>query len=141
MVEEIFDVLYKKALQGSCMYRKYASAIVKNERIISVGYASTLNGEKCVNCPRLEKMQKHGEVSEFFESCRVVHAEVSAILNCDTFSLSGASIYLLGISENGEIYQNAYPCENCLKIIQYVGISKIFVFKERERVVCTEVKI
>lgn len=141
MVDEIFDELYNKALQGSCMYRKYASAIVKDGRMISVGYASTLNGEKCVDCPRLEKMKKHGEVSEFFESCRVIHAEVSAILNCFATSLKGASIYLLGITDTGDIYQNAYPCENCLKIIQYVGISRIYVFKERGQVVSYEVKI
>lgn len=141
MEEEIFDILYHNALMGSCMYRKYAAAIVKENTIKSVGYAKTINGEKCVDCPRLQKMHKYGEVAEFFEVCRVVHAEVSAILNCDTRTLKNASIYLLGISEIGKIYKNAFPCENCIRIIQYVGISKIYVFTERGRVECHEVKV
>ena len=140
MIGEVFDILFEKASQGSCMYRKYAAAIVYNNKVIGVGYARTVTGEKCANCPRMEKMRKYGEISEFFEVCRVIHAEISAILNCKT-SPKGASLYLLGINEIGDVYKGAFPCDNCLKVIQYVGISKIYVFKERDSVISYEVKI
>lgn len=128
--KKIYEILYGKAINGSCMYRKYAAMLVNNNQILSVGYATTINGDKCNNCPRNELISKYGNISEFFESCRVIHAEICAILNCKKLDeVRGSDLYLLGIlNDNHKIYESAFPCENCLKVIQYVGIRRINVF-------------
>lgn len=134
MIKDLYHILYTTALNGSCMFRKYAALLIKDNQIISVGVATTLDGRKCEDCPRFELIKKYGNIAEFFESCRVVHAEVSAILNCKNLSeAQGSDLYLLGISEDTQsVYQSAYPCNNCMRIIKYVGIRRIYVFQSED---------
>lgn len=130
---KLYNQLYQEAVWGSCTYRKYAAAVVANNEIIGIGHARTVDGKKCENCERLRKINKYGEISEFFEDCNVIHAEICAILDCkDKSKLAGAELYLLGIDSDGvSIYKDAFPCANCYKVIQYVGIVAINVYIDR----------
>lgn len=140
-IESIFDLLYSNALNGSCLHRKYAALLVNHDNILSVGYATTVNGDKCNTCPRNEHIRKYGKISEFFEQCPVIHAEICAILNCKMpDQIQGSDLYLLGIlGDNQSIYREAFPCENCMKVIRYVGIRKIKVFQTKKSLIFYEV--
>lgn len=137
----LYDRLYKEAILGDCLFRRYAAAIVFQNEILGIGHARTVDGNKCVTCKRMEKIRKYGEISEFFEDCDVIHAELCAILDCENKSkLEGAEIYLLGICCDGmHIYTKAFPCPNCYKVIQYVGIVAINVFTNESEIIRYEV--
>lgn len=139
--KDLYNFLYSQALSGSCMHRKYAAAIVKNGMLLGHGFATTIDGQKCITCPRQSKMKEHGEVAEFFEVCNVIHAEVCAILDCKNIeSIRESSLFLLGISvPDNQIYENAYPCSNCLKLIKYTGVARIHVFQKNQSTLCFEV--
>lgn len=141
--EKLFSTLYSEALKGSCLHRKYAAAIVKNGMVLGIGRAQTVNGSSCVVCDRMEKIQKYGEISEFFEECPVVHAEVCAILNTNQKAdLKKSELYLLGvIVKDGSVYKDAFPCPNCYRMIQYSGIQAINIFQSNMSICRTEVSV
>lgn len=141
--QDLFSILYKEALKGSCFFRKYAAAIVKNGTVYGIGHAQTANDTPCVVCNRMDKILKYGKISEFFEDCPVVHAEVSAILNVNSRTkLKGSELYLLGIAvKDGSIYEEAFPCPNCYHVIQYSGIQSINIFQSDMTVLRTEVSL
>ena len=141
--EELFSMLYSEALKGSCLYRKYAAAIVKNRTVLGIGHAQTANDSSCIVCNRMDKIQKYGEISEFFEECPVIHAEVCAILNTNQRSdLKGSELYLLCVVvKDGSVYEKAFPCPNCYHVIQYSGIQAINVFQANMSTLRTEVSI
>lgn len=141
--EDLFSILYNEALKGSCLYRKYAAAIVKNETVFGIGHAQTVNNTPCIVCNRMDKIQKYGEISEFFEECPVVHAEVCAILNTNQRTdLKGSELYLLGIVvKDGSVYEKAFPCPNCYHVIQYSGIQAVNVFQSNMSILRTEVSV
>lgn len=135
---KLFLLLMNEALKSGCMYRKYAAAVVKNDIILSLGYARTVNDEKCEDigtCPRENMRLLHSTSAEFFEVCRVVHAEMDAILKCKkTTELKGSTLYLLGlIALDKNIYKNAFPCGNCLKCIKLVGIKQLNIVQDSTR--------
>lgn len=136
LYEQLYEQLYEKATLGSCTFRKYAAAIVSQKETIGIGYARTVDGNICRECKRLAKIQEYGEISEFFEDCNVIHAEICAILDCkNKEKLIDADIYLLGICSDGiSIYKEAFPCPNCLKVIQYVGINTVNVFWDKDTI-------
>lgn len=141
--EDLFSILYNEALKGSCLYRKYAAAIVKNETVFGIGHAQTVNKAPCIVCNRMDKIQKYGEISEFFEECPVVHAEVCAILNTNQRTdLKGSELYLLGVVvKDGSVYEKAFPCPTCFHVIQYSGIQAINTFQSNMSILRTEVSL
>lgn len=140
--DKIYSMLFNEAKKGNCLFRKYSAAIVKNSHIICLGYAQTNNGMNCIKCERFDMIEKYGKISEFFEYCSVVHAEVSAILNSKKRDdLVNSDLYLLGIyGDDDRIYDKAYPCENCMKIIKYVGVKNIYVIQSNKQFIKYEVK-
>lgn len=137
--QKLFMALFKEATKAGCIYRKYSAAILKNDKVLSIGYARTIDQEKCENlktCPRETMRLKYSTHAEFFEVCRVAHAEMDAILRCErTKDLEGATLYLLGlISSSKEIYKDAFPCNNCLKYIKLVGIRKINIVQSSSEI-------
>lgn len=141
--ETLFSKLYSEALKGSCLYRKYAAAIVKNGVVLGIGHAQTVSDSSCIACNRMDKIQKYGKISEFFEDCPVVHAEVCAILNTNRRAdLKGSELYLIGvIVKDGSIYEKAFPCANCYHVIQYSGIQAVNVFQSNMSIIRTEVSV
>ena len=138
--DEIYAVLYNEAILGSCMYRKYAAAIKKDDNIIGVGHAQTADASPCTECERFLKIQTYGKISEFFEFCNVIHAEICAMLNCKSRDeIPGSELYLLGLNSDGSIYSGAFPCDLCYRTIKYQGIKAINVFESNKKIVRSEV--
>jgi len=138
----IFSLLFNDAQKGSCMFRKYAAAVVKNGKILGHGYATTVDGNKCIDCPREEKFQQYGEISEFFEVCPVIHAEVCAVLDCGNIkAVRDSDLFLLGLQcPDNSIYNSAFPCNNCLRFLMYTGIRRIVVFQDNLTTIMYEVQ-
>lgn len=104
------------ALRSNCIKRGVGCVIVKDDRIISIGYNGTpKNTKNCYDggCERCnDKTIKSGENLEL---CKCLHAEENALLFCDFFKM-----------ENAVMYITNFPCLTCSKKIIQSGIKKIY---------------
>ncbi|MBQ3053314.1 MAG: cytidine deaminase [Clostridia bacterium] len=115
--------------RGTCLRRNYGAIIVKNDEIISTGYAGAPRGRK--NCSELGYClrEKLGiPRGERYEKCRSVHAEANAIISASRRDMIGAWIYLVGRDMlTGELVENANSCAMCKKMVINSGIEKVVV--------------
>ncbi len=127
--------------RGTCIRRKYGAVIVKNDEIISTGYAGAPRGRK--NCDELgfcarEKLKIPR--GERYEMCRSVHAEQNAIISASRRDLIDSTLYLVGVdAKSGEYVENASPCMLCKRFIINAGIKNIVVRNNKTEY--TEIKV
>jgi len=117
-----FDQMYMSiaeivGLRSTCLRGKIGAVIVKDTRIVSIGY----NGAPAT----LGQCDEYGCIidKERGGCIRTIHAEQNAI----------AYASRVGIPlENGTLYVTMSPCIDCAKLIIASGISRI-VYKEEYR--------
>lgn len=123
------DIAQTVATRGTCIRRNYGAIIVKNDEIISTGFAGAPRGRK--NCSDLGycAREKLGiPRGERYELCRSVHAEANAIISASRFSMLGATLYLVGTDFNtGEYVENAAPCAMCKRLIINAALGTVIV--------------
>ena len=90
--------------RSPCKRLNVGSAIVKDSRLISMGYNGYISG-----APHNSRMKDNHEQS-------IIHSEINAITDCAKrgTSLSGAKIYI-----------THYPCINCFRAIGASNIKEI----------------
>jgi len=119
--------------RSTCVRKKVGAVLVKDNRIISIGYNGSLANQMHCHDHFYEKYKdnlkfldskefydEHGEFSKLKES----HAE----LNCILFAAK------IGISVDGcDLYITDSPCSTCARSIVFVGIKKVFYLYEYDR--------
>jgi dCMP deaminase len=103
--DEYFMAISLLASQRSpCQRLNVGSTIVKDNRIISMGYNGFISG-----APHISRIKDEHEQS-------IIHSEINAITDCAKrgTSLSGAKIYV-----------THYPCINCFRAIAASNIKEI----------------
>lgn len=115
------EVLTALEKNSTCIKHQVAALIVKNNRIISMGWNGVLPGEvHC--CDKLKNVPKD-ELKEFHRQWSLdneLHAEANAI----------AFAAKEGISTNGaDIYVTLPPCVRCAHLIITSGIKNVY-YKE-----------
>jgi dCMP deaminase len=90
---------------------KVGCVIVKDNRIISIGYNGMPSGWDNI-CEHLDYLD--GKLTTKRE---VLHAETNAIAKLAQSTESG---------KDAELYVTVSPCIECAKLIHQVGISKVF---------------
>ena len=121
------DIAQTVAERGTCLRRNFGAIIVKNDQIMSTGYAGAPRGRK--NCSDLgfclrEKMQIPR--GERYELCRSVHAEANAIIHASSADMIGGTLYLVGVdARTGDLVPDANPCAMCKRLIINAGISRV----------------
>lgn len=121
------DIFIKTALllsqKSKCVSKKVGAVIVKDDRIISMGYNGTPPGYKNCNQIFMEKeyiREEHHKWSNMYE----IHGEMNAIL----FSAKN------DINVNGcDIYVTLHPCDQCIKNLIQAGIKKIYYVYEYDK--------
>lgn len=108
---EIAKVIAK---ESKCVSLQVGAVIVKDNRIISMGYNGTVSGS--INCDKALitefEREKHSEWSDAHE----IHAEMNALM----FAAKN------GVATEGcTLYCTHEPCDQCLKNIIQSGIKKI----------------
>lgn len=104
--EYFMSIAFIGKLRSNCMKRPVGAVVVKNERILSLGYNGTPSGLKnCYEggCNRCN--QNIGQGKELLR-CFCLHAEESAILEIGSVATRGA-----------DLYTTLFPCNCCSKII------------------------
>ncbi len=115
--------------RSTCLRRWYGAVIVKNDQIISTGYAGAARGAvNCSDigiCPREQAKIPHGER---YELCRSIHAEMNAIIHAARSDMIDATLYLTGLNAgDGTIVDGAKPCKICSRLIINAGIITVKV--------------
>ena len=93
------------SIRSPCERLKVGCVLVKNNRLISMGYNGFLAGTD------------HKSIVRWGHEQATIHAEINAITDA---AKRGVSI------DGAEAYITHYPCVNCFKALASSGISKIY---------------
>ncbi|MBT4485466.1 MAG: dCMP deaminase family protein [Candidatus Latescibacteria bacterium] len=129
------------ARRSTCLRRWFGAVIVKNDQIISTGYAGAARGAKnCTDigvCPRKEAGIPRGER---YELCRSVHAEMNAIIHASRADMLDSTLYLVGMDAvDGTVIDGAKPCRICTRLIINAGIKMVKVLNNDDTIKSFEV--
>jgi dCMP deaminase len=103
--DEYFMSIALLASQRSpCQRLNVGSIIVKDNRLISMGYNGFIPG-----APHISRIKDNHEQS-------IIHSEINALSDC---AKRGTSL------KNAKIYVTHYPCINCFRSIAACGIKEI----------------
>ena len=91
ILQELIKIAKKVTLKS-----KHAAAIVKKNKIVSVGYNYKIPKNK---------------------GYYTVHAERSALTNCNQKELKGASLYVIRLNKSNQKILLSKPCPMCLSLI------------------------
>ena len=118
--------------RGTCIRRKFGAIIVKDDVIISTGYAGAPRGR--VNCCDLNyclRDKMNIPRGERYELCRSVHAEANAIIAASRDRMLGSTLYLACIDpKTGETGPGTCCCQMCKRMVINAGIEKVIVMEE-----------
>lgn len=108
--DEYFMSIALLASQRSpCTRLHVGSVIVKNNRLVSMGYNGFIPG-----APHISRVKDNHEQS-------IIHSEINAITDC---AKRGTSL------EGSKIYVTHFPCINCFRSIAACGIKEIIYLEE-----------
>lgn len=121
--------------RSTCIRRNYGAVIVKNDEIISTGYAGAPRGRK--NCCELDECIREKlkvPKGERYELCRSVHAEQNAIISAERNKMIDSTLYLCGKNhKDGSYVENSNPCALCKRMIINAGIKDIYIRDSKEK--------
>jgi dCMP deaminase len=118
--------------RSTCFRRSIGALIIRDDQIISTGYAGaprkTKDSFEHGGCLRDKLNIPHGER---YELCRSVHAEQNAIINAARagVSLLGGDMYIFGSSPQTGETVSALPCFICKKMIINAGLVRVVCSK------------
>ena len=107
--EYFMSIALLASQRSPCKRLNVGSVIVKNNRLISMGYNGYIPG-----APHISRVQDNHEQS-------IIHSEINAITDC---AKRGASL------EDAKIYVTHYPCINCFRSIAACGIKEIIFLND-----------
>ena len=103
--EYFMSIALLASCRSPCERLHVGSTIVKNNRLISMGYNGYIPG-----APHISRIEDNHEQS-------IIHSEINAITDC---AKRGVSL------EGAKIYVTHYPCPNCFRSIAACGIKEIY---------------
>jgi dCMP deaminase len=103
--EYFMSIALLASCRSPCERLHVGSVIVKNNRLISMGYNGFIPG-----APHISRIEDNHEQS-------IIHSEINAITDC---AKRGVSL------EGAKIYITHYPCPNCFRCIAACGIKEIY---------------
>lgn len=122
------DLAETVAKRGTCLRRRYGAIIVKNDEVISTGYAGAPRGRKnCCDLGYCIREQMKIPRGERYELCRSVHAEANAIISASRDKMIDATLYLTGIENDGSYVANSCCCSMCKRMVINAGIKDVVV--------------
>jgi len=121
LTTKLFDILDQ---HSECIKRQVACILFdKDYRILTYGFNHSLNGHKCNECfsknnNGIYTSKFDNETHKEFSKKAEIHAEVHAI----------SSLFKIDCSKLDSISMlvNFSPCDNCMKLIKYSPITKIY---------------
>lgn len=125
--EYYLGIAREVARRSTCWRRSIGALIVRDDQIVSTGYAGaprkTRDSIEHGFCLRDKLQIPHGQR---YELCRSVHAEQNAIINAARagVSLLRGDMYIFGSVPDGRPV-DAFPCFICKKMIINAGLVRV----------------
>lgn len=107
--EYFMSIAVLASCRSPCERLNVGSVIVKNNRIVSMGYNGYIPG-----APHISRVVDNHEQS-------IIHSEINAITDC---ARRGVSL------EGSKIYVTHYPCVNCFRSIAACGIKDVLYLED-----------
>ena len=127
-VNYYLDIAQTVAERGTCLRRRFGAVIVKNDSIISTGYAGAPRGrQNCCDIGKCLRQEYNIPAGERYELCRSVHAEANAIIAASREEMLGSTLYLACISNDGSVFPGTSCCSMCRRLIINAGIETVIV--------------
>lgn len=113
------------ALRSPCISRRrFGAILVKDDAIISTGYAGTIRGAiNCgIDCLCLKDLYAEAPTKSY-QHCCSLHAEMNAIVNAARVGIStiGTTMYVAEVNGKSEI-----PCYLCRRFIVQAGVKDVY---------------
>ena len=90
------DIAETVTRRGTCLRKNFGAVIVKDDVIVSTGYAGAPRGrQNCTDMGVCIREKLNIARGERYELCRSVHAEANAIISAARENMIGATLYLL----------------------------------------------
>lgn len=123
------DIAQAVCERGTCLRRLFGAVIVKNDTIISTGYAGAPRGrQNCCDIGSCLRQKYNIPAGERYELCRSVHAEANAIISASREEMLGATLYLVGVTfDTHELIPGTTCCSMCKRLVINAGISTVIV--------------
>lgn len=123
------DIAQTVSQRGTCLRRKFGAIIVKDDSIVSTGYAGAPRGRaNCCDrgtCLREEMAIPRGER---YELCRSVHAEANAIIAASREEMLDSDLYLACTDpKTGACIGGTTSCQMCKRMVINAGIKRVIV--------------
>ena len=133
-VNYYLDIAQTVAKRGTCLRRKFGAIIVKNDSIVSTGYAGAPRGRKnCCDLGTCMREKLNIPRGERYELCRSVHAEANAIIAASRETMIGSDLYLACIDpKSGEVVTGTCCCQMCKRMVINAGIARVYVRENAE---------
>jgi len=107
--EYFMSIAILASQRSPCKRLQVGSVIVKNNRLISMGYNGFISG-----APHTSRIKDEHEQS-------IIHSEINALADC---AKRGTSL------NNAKIYVTHYPCINCFRTIAACGIKEVIYLND-----------
>jgi dCMP deaminase len=107
--EYFMSIAALASCRSPCKRLNVGSVIVKNNRMVSMGYNGYIPG-----APHVSRVVENHEQS-------IIHSEINAIADC---ARRGVSL------EGSKIYVTHYPCINCFRSIAACGIKEVVYLED-----------
>lgn len=128
------DIAQTVLERGTCLRRNVGAILVKNDVIISTGYAGAPRGR--ANCSDLgvcRREQLNVPRGQRYELCRSVHAEANCIIAASREEMLGSTLYLAMVdAKTRDLIPDASPCNMCRRLIINAGIDQVVVRNDKE---------
>lgn len=123
------DIAQTVTERGTCLRRRFGAIIVKDDVIVSTGYAGAPRGRKnCCDLGFCLREQMNIPRGERYELCRSVHAEANAIISAARERMLGADLYMACIdSKTNELVPGTTSCQMCKRMVINAGIARVIV--------------
>lgn len=125
------DIAKTVAGRGTCLRRKFGAIIVKDDVIVSTGYAGAPRGRaNCCDLNSCLRDKMNIPRGERYELCRSVHAEANAIIAAGRDRMLGSTLYLACVDpKTGDAVGGTCCCQMCKRLVINAGIEKVVVLE------------
>ncbi|MCL1964463.1 MAG: deaminase [Firmicutes bacterium] len=128
-VNYYLDLAQTVAKRCTCLRRRYGAVLVKNDEVISTGYAGAPRGRaNCIDRGECVRSKLNIPRGERYELCRSVHAEANAIISAPRSAMLGGALYMTCVEpETGALIPGTMSCSMCKRLIINAGIERVYV--------------
>lgn len=128
--EYYLNIAREVAQRSTCLRRRVGAVIIREDQIISAGYAGAPRGTpNCIDIGYCARVEANIPSGERYELCRSVHAEANAIINAARagVSLLNGTMYIHVENLDGSITEEANSCLMCQRIIINAGLKNVII--------------